>query len=429
MEKRWTVNIYCIAIVCLLSYFELGALRSIIYRNQIILIFSLFLGVWIFASRGLRSSVTNYEVAWFAAIVVFVVFRNQYLANGETDVNILYYLLLTLLIFCMKNTTSWVSYFVKYMYYVSLLHATATIIFAFSPSLFQWYTSHFLSSVYYQEAMSRYTKGTISGLCVNYGANAAIIAVGLGIALICFLWRKRETRKRQVLPILILLAGLLFTGKRSPVILLVLAVAFIYLFSEKGRTNRKVVRVIIVVLAAVLAVYIGAMFIPQLQILIGRLMDSDDWSTLGGRTELYNLAIEMFKSNPLFGQGWNAYKLVSSDSIGKVYASQYSRMQTHNIYLQLLSETGIAGLVFIVALFIYPVKGIMHLTRQYGVLEVTGSNDVNDSVNLLSCIYIVLFFLLYGMTGNPLYDPYMYFLGIIACGGLQGYIVAFRTKF
>lgn len=426
MGRKLNVSVYTIAIICLLSYFELGALRSIIFRNQLILSISLLCGVYIFFSRSRTCRLTKYEFGCFLTIFFFVLLRNQYLAIGEFDINIVYYFLLILLIVCMRHSENWVKSFVEFMYWISLLHAVATLIFAVSPSLFDWYTSHFLAHDYYVEAMARYQKGTISGLCVNYGANAGILAMGTGIAIVKFMWPSESANgKRPWIPVLIRLAGLLFTGKRSPVLLMVVAIAVIYIFIEKGKTNSKVFKITLIGIVAVSAVYVGAMFIPQLQVLVGRLMDSDDWSTLGGRTELYEIAMNMWEQNPIFGQGWNAYKLVSANSIGKVYASQYARMQTHNVYLQLLSEVGIIGMLAFVMIFSYPLLKTFSKTRAYGLNEFL---NYIEKKYLLSVIYMLLFFMLYGMTGNPLYDAYMYFLAFICCGALQSYLVAFRNR-
>lgn len=428
MASRYRVDVYMIGIVCLLSYFELGELRSLIYFHQIIVMLSLSIGIWIFFSRG-SHKFSKYDFCWLLAIIGFVVIRNRYIENGEFDNNILYYLFLVVFMMSSKKNTRWVKFFADYMYYASLLHAVATIIFAFSKPLFELYTSHFLAQEYYIEAISRYSKGTISGLCVNYGANAGIIAIGTGIAIVRLLYSEKKAHIKNVFPVLIRLGGLLFTGKRSPVLLLMAAVGIIYIFIEKGKTNKKIFKVALLGILAVILLFVGAMFIPQLQVLVGRLLDSDDWSTLGGRTELYELAIGMFRESPLFGQGWNSYKLVSESTIGRVYASQYARMQTHNIYLQLLSEVGLIGFGSIVLLLIVPLWSTFRSTRRYGIQEYLGAFCSDRSKkDLLSCVFILLFFLLYGMTGNPLYDPYMYFLGLMSCAALQSYSVSFKIQ-
>lgn len=426
MTRKLRIRIYTVAIICLLSYFELGELRKVIYPNQFILIASLICGTYIFLSRAKLTHITKYELVWFLAIFFFILLRNRYLENGEFDINVVYYFLLAFLIVCMKSSTSWINCFIEFIYWISLIHAVATIVFAILPGSFNWYTSHFFAYDYYIEAMINYQRGTISGLCVNYGANAGILAMGTGIAVVKFIWSDEGTKqKRRLIPVIIRFAGLLFTGKRSPVLLMVVAITVIYIFIERGKTNRKFVKIAIVTMTAVMLVYIGAMFIPQLQVLIGRLMDSDDWSTLGGRTELYDIAVDMWKQNPLFGQGWNAYKLTSANSIGKVYAAHYARMQTHNIYFQLLSEVGIIGLIVFVGLLIYPLIAVFSKTRKFGLIGFL-CNRTEDKKDLLSVIYMLMFFLLYGMTGNPLYDSYMYFLAFICCGALQSYLVAFK---
>ena len=425
MNRKLKINMYLIAIICILSYFELGELKTLIYRNQIIVIFSLFLG-WIFFFLKGNLKLTVYDLAWFSAIFLFVLVRNQYIINGEMDINILYYFLLASLIMLSKNTIRWVKYFIGFIYWISLLHALATILFSISSAAFQWYTSHFLASEYYLEAMTTYSKGTISGLCVNYGMNAGIIAMGTGIAFIYFIWGEETNKIKYLLGVVIRLVGLLFTGKRSPALLLIVSVALIYIFIEKKDINKKLIRFLLVGIGGVISLFVGAMFLPQLQVLIGRLFDSEDWSTLGGRTELYDLAIEMFNKHPIIGIGWNAYKLESEKTIGRVYSRQYARMQAHNIYLQLLSEIGIVGAAVIIFLFLYPIIRTFRETRKYGLDGFTG-NNTSRIKELLAALFLVIFFLLYGMTGNPLYDAYIYFIAMISCGALQAYWINFKN--
>ena len=64
-----------------------------------------------------------------------------------------------------------------------------------------------------------------------------------------------------------------------------------------------------------------------------------------GRTGLYQLAIEGFRSSPLFGIGfdqfWSLVNPLLTDIEGNVM------QDTHNIYLQILCETGITGAIVI----------------------------------------------------------------------------------
>ena len=74
----------------------------------------------------------------------------------------------------------------------------------------------------------------------------------------------------------------------------------------------------------------------------------------------------MFKSNPIFGLGVNNYRNYCSAKEYE-YISRYSTesytysacsTHPHNNYLQLLAETGIVGILFILILILYFTKSI-----------------------------------------------------------------------
>jgi O-antigen ligase len=61
-------------------------------------------------------------------------------------------------------------------------------------------------------------------------------------------------------------------------------------------------------------------------------------TTLTGRTEIWSIAIETWKNNPLFGYGSNAWNAAFRSSVGMDAA-----VSAHSQYLQSLSEAGIIG--------------------------------------------------------------------------------------
>ena len=101
-------------------------------------------------------------------------------------------------------------------------------------------------------------------------------------------------------------------------------------------------------------------------------------------------------------------------------SSQY--MNAHNIYLQLLAEVGIVGLIlflFIMAYFIYTV---FKLLRAYNKKQFVTNLTMEP---LYFAAMFLVFFLMYGMTGNCLYDktqPYFF----IVCGLVMGYREQYR---
>ena len=108
-----------------------------------------------------------------------------------------------------------------------------------------------------------------------------------------------------------------------------------------------------------------------------------------GRSQLYEQALVYFRQHPLFGIGWANFKSLYS----------FRGTHVHCIYLQLLCETGLAGTAIFVIFF------VSRLVVSARSIKTT-INDVLTIKNgwMKFSLFIQLYFLLYGITGNPLYD-------------------------
>ena len=84
-------------------------------------------------------------------------------------------------------------------------------------------------------------------------------------------------------------------------------------------------------------------------------------------------------------------------------------LDCHNVYIQLLCETGIVGFLIIIGLMII----ILHKT--YKLIDYHKKNKTMLPSLLFSLGYQI-FFLLYCMSGNPLYDPQCYVLYFVVIG-------------
>ena len=116
------------------------------------------------------------------------------------------------------------------------------------------------------------------------------------------------------------------------------------------------------------------------------------------RDVFYAEAWEMFMENPIFGCGWRQMTDIIEHDV-------------HNIYIQLLAETGIVGFSVYVFLIFYGVFIAIKLLRCY-------SKDKKKSILLLFSAYYIFFFALYGLTGNPLYDEQPFYTFMICYGAL-----------
>ena len=73
----------------------------------------------------------------------------------------------------------------------------------------------------------------------------------------------------------------------------------------------------------------------------------------------YESAIKMFKEKPIIGQGVNTYRVLCNDK--KYYINELScSTHPHNSYIQLIAETGILGLAFLIFFYL---KALLELFR------------------------------------------------------------------
>ncbi len=127
---------------------------------------------------------------------------------------------------------------------------------------------------------------------------------------------------------------------------------------------------------------------------IGDIDNTDiDIDKLGnGRMALWKLAIEAFLNEPIFGNGWCSFKDMAPES-GNIHATN-----AHNVYLQLLCETGVVGFCIAGTIFVWMLVLVLKKTFKT-------TNQKNCKYYLLG-IYIILAMLGQGLIDNSLYYVY-----------------------
>ncbi len=147
----------------------------------------------------------------------------------------------------------------------------------------------------------------------------------------------------------------------------------------------------------------------KLNTMITNLENDEDISS--GRFALYSLALKYFSQHPFMGIGWEQYRTISELS---------AQSATHNIYLELLCETGVLGffcfLLFFIALL------------SMAFVNCKRANEDRQRVATVFCLYMQLFFLVYGLSGNPLYDPPYYFPYFLICAFTSSLRIRIKTN-
>lgn len=269
-----------------------------------------------------------------------------------------------------------------------------------------------------QELWRLYSGGSYTGFTWQTAFISGYIVCGLGIILLSYNYIK-NTKMRFILlvNIPILLIALFMGGKRAHLIFMIIAFLVTYIFSKGNK------KLIVRMLKAVLLIFMLVLFAILSMIIIDK--DEGPFINLltkfndtiesflageditSGRIHLYDYALQYFLENPFIGIGWREFKEVS---VGVINMNKGSH--PHNIYIQLLTELGIPGFI----LFIIPTIYILVITFK---LLLNYNNTFEGCMKwkfyIQFSLYIQIFFLLYGITGNLLTDHlylYMYMFAV-----------------
>jgi O-antigen ligase len=252
----------------------------------------------------------------------------------------------------------------------------------------------------------------ICGFSTNPGFTAGYVVCAL-IALSSVMGDRKSFSLSKLFLLVFLLVALLFTGKRGHVLFLAVTWGLCYLIPLRG--NKKVARYVKLGLCALVGVVLYVAFADALAGIpvVGRFaqtvsgfLEGEDVSN--GRSRLWSWALELVRRQPWLGIGWGDFRT----TIGGV-AGIVSELDVHNIYLQLLCETGVVGLAVFALFFAYFWNSAKNLSR----LCVASSDPVLASLRPLVRFSLAYqtFFLLYGITGNVLFDQHYQIVYAVAC--------------
>lgn len=331
-------------------------------------------------------------------LMVFFVLRNNPSIKSLSAVVVLYTVaMLTLVVTASYQGEEWIDYFFKICKVWYMFYALYTIIEKFSVYLFLFSVMLFPSGA--DTLYSQYNSGCMPGLTNHYSTNGMLLGAGIIIFGSELIYRKR---KKDILLFAIMLIALLLTGKRSDIIFTVggLYLAYYCFMSNKKKT--RLTNTITIIIFVSLALFIVINFIPSLATFINRFESTAESGDVTlGRTKMWAVAMDCFLENPVLGIGWGRFKY-----------RNLKEWNAHNIYVQLLAETGIVG--FLVYIFFF-ISTLVKSWQYLKAIRIKGNAKEKEELYLIFSIAMQVFFLLYGFTGNPLYDKEVYVPYYIAC--------------
>lgn len=339
-----------------------------------------------------KLSVDGYKLIW--VLPFFVMLISIYSTHENYSYVVLFSAFIFMLIF-MKQDISWMRFGCNIMLFGGLFYSFFTILPLVSRTAYTRFVYPFLLENNTFDVLSYLDAGTISGFTYQAAVNAQYLSIGIGAMIIFVLMNSETTDWKKLIGLVFLIlevVSLVFAQKRSFLIFSLMSLlVVIYVSGERGKRFRSFFFAFMGIMLLAMVLYFS---VPAFGTLIDRFLDPTNGDISNGRFVRYEFAWELFKDNKLFGVGWCQYR------------NLYVKVSdTHNIYLQLLCETGICGTFFFIVAFVYSIyKAIKKLT-----LVVQHSGYSIERRLLMFSVYVQILFLLYGLVGNGLYDYYIYY--------------------
>ena len=278
----------------------------------------------------------------------------------------------------------------------SAFHALVTIATWMVPDLYD----RFIYPQFFSDRLTITGRGYRSGFTAHYSTNGIYLALG---ALASYALTMEHKKKAPYLALLVLiLFALLLTAKRAH---LAFGIASIAVSFVAMRGTGGIGKLAVVGAAGVLALFAVSFIAPDVLFVFDRFSDAMEDDTMNGRTPFYELCMSMWGDDLLLGNGWGWSFL----------ARGFETMNAHNVYLQVLAEEGVVGFGLLLAAAVGLFAASMKLAKDREAFRVHAS-DASIEGALSGSLAIQAFFIMYCLTGNPLYDMQVYIPYLVACG-------------
>lgn len=336
---------------------------------------------------------------WLMLIAIAIsTYRGSHTINNTSDFII--FSIFSLIIFSVGTDAGAYCKILSIVRAISIAYAISVWIQLLMPGIYRTIMDILFGTTITENVEKLQRIGYYTGFSTNPGFTAGHLVAGLFSAITV---NKIFPKHYNKFITVFLLISLLLTGKRAHALFVMISFFFLYLYSGKRQETLKkygkifLAITVLVLLFTLLKDYLA--LIPG----VSRMVDTISSLLLGedisnGRARLHAWAMMQFINHPVLGIGWGNARLWSFGSV--LFTKS---MDTHNVYIQLLCETGVLGFVAVCSVFLAFLTKSVKLERGIASGEIALRGERWQFLLDYALLYQV-FFLLYCISGNPLYD-------------------------
>lgn len=351
--------------------------------------------------KGWKISSMDMMVILMICIILF--FNNANIAHGSM-VELVYTVAIFLFYIFGHRYLDWKPYMLGIQKYIGIFYACMTIYTVVNPAFFNNIVVPLFKDYGYMDQMSQlFKQGFITGFTPHYSTNAMYLAVCFSVPFASFI---AEKKKSNLIICFLLLGSVLLTGKRAHAIFILAAVVITYYVLNSDKPLTRWGKIIIGLVIGTCILTVAAEFVPSLLNVVYRFIETYQTGSLEmGRDVQRAYALEAWSTHPIFGIGWDSFKYYFQ-SVRGIY------INVHCVYVQLLCEVGIVGSLPFYLFFVF---SLIHSIKTLKIVAIEKIQDKEIRFSLVYAVFVQVFFLLYCLTGNPLYDAPTLFTYIFGC--------------
>lgn len=240
------------------------------------------------------------------------------------------------------------------------------------------------------------------GMVGSYQFAGMMMSISFGIMLINYYF---NNNKIDMIGIVLTLIALFTSGKRAFTLLAIVAYILVAKMNNGPKKRKKFILLTCLMILAVIVTYF---MVPSVRLVIERFQEYVGDTSYNGRTYYWEAAGQIFVNHKLTGIGMGCFS--------QYFDSFYHRLgnleayDAHNVYIQLAAELGIIGEGLFLLLF------TMSLVKTLNMFKNPIIKEDRESMYVLICsLFLQTWFVVYCMTGNPLYGAgqcFFYFASI-----------------
>ena len=251
----------------------------------------------------------------------------------------------------------------------------------------RWYSFPVAISI----ILSTWISGSKSGGMVgSYQFAGMMMSISFGVMLINYYFDKN---KMDMIGMVLTLVALFTSGKRTFTLMAIMAYILVVKLNDDPGKRKKFITLTSLMIIAVVVAYFA---VPSVRLVLERFQTYAGDTTYNGRAYYWEAAGQIFLAHKFTGIGmgcFSQYFDVFFHRLGNLEA-----YDAHNVYIQMAAELGIIGEGLVLTLFIFCLAKTIMLFKNK-----TLKNDRDSMYVLVYSIFLQIWFILYCMTGNPLY--------------------------